>query len=507
VKRRQNLPQLAPLCKNEPPEVGLAPDRATAPRPSLEETILIQMFPSRRLVLAAALLGSVAAGTVAAAGPQDLQSTVYEAKRSVLPALVHIQPILEVYRAGEREKMAVTGSGVILSEDGYVLTNNHVVERAERVTCTLHDQQVVEAELVGRDAFTDLAVIRLDLEEVNGPLQPARLGSSADLEAGQFVMALGSPLGLSRSISLGVISTVERYFQENQSPDGTITGTFNTWIQTDAAINPGNSGGPMVNLHGEVIGINARAIPVFGENLGFAIPIDLAKEVATKLIEDGKVERSWIGVTWQHLEAAPGLVHAPDGQGALVGSVVAGSPASEVGLQPGDVVVALDGRPVVAKHEEELPSLRKWIADLPVGREVAVEFYREEEVQRGTLVTQPLEDPQGTELEIKVWGFTVRSITEEVARLFRLEGRSGVLVTGVKPDSFAFEAGLRRGDIIRRMEEQEVPSLRVFEQRVNRLVEVQKAPILVEMTRGNRINFALLDPVYSRREPGAGGRR
>jgi serine protease Do len=300
---------------------------------------------------------------------------------------------------------------------------------------------------------------------------------------------------------------VERYFPESQSPDGTVTGTFNTWIQTDAAINPGNSGGPMVNLRGEVIGINARAIPVFGENLGFAIPIDLAKEVAGKLIETGEVARSWIGVTWQHLEAAPGLVKAPEGRGALVGSVVVGSPAADMGLEPGDVVVALAGRPVAAKHEEELPGLRKWIADLPVGDEVAIEFYREQEIHQGVLLTQPLEDPQGTELEIKVWGFTVRSITEEVARLFRLEGRSGVLVTGVKPDSFAFEAGLRRGDIIRRMEEQDVPNLRVFEQRVNRLVEVQRAPILVEMTRGSRINFALLDPVYSRREGGKGGRR
>ncbi len=459
------------------------------------------------LVVSLAFLASPigAAGAVTA----ELQEKVLQAKRKVTPALVHIQPILEIYRAGEREKMAVTGSGVIISADGYVLTNNHVVAHAEQVTCTLHNQQEVSAELIGRDAFTDLAILKLNMDEVEGELQPATLGSSANLEAGQFVMALGSPLGLSRSISLGVISTVDRYFPESQFPDGTTTGTFNTWIQTDAAINPGNSGGPMVNLQGEVVGINARAIPIFGENLGFAIPIDLVKEVAERLIRDGKLVRSWIGVSWQHLEAAPGLVQAPRGQGALVGSVVAGSPASDVDLQPGDVVVSMDGRPVLARHEEQLPSLRKWIADLPVGHQTRFKFYREDQLLEGTMVTQEWEDPQGTELEIKAWGFTIRSITDEVARIFRLDGRSGVLVTGVKPNSFSFEAGLRPGDIIRRMEEQEVPNLRVFEQRVRRLVESGKRSVLIESIRGSRLSFTLLRPVYNDKDDaseGAGGR-
>jgi serine protease Do len=426
----------------------------------------------------------------------ELQQSVFGAKQKVVPALVHIQPILEVYRSGERGQVAVTGSGVIISEEGYVLTNNHVVEKARRVTCTLWDQQTVSAELVGLDVFTDLAVIRLNLEELEGELQPARLGHSADLEEGQFVMAMGSPLGLERSISLGVISTVGRYFPEARGPDGTPTGMFNTWIQTDAAINPGNSGGPLVNLDGEVVGINARAIPVFGENLGFAIPIDLAREVSAQLIESGEVIRSWIGVSWQHLDAAPGLVQSPGNRGALVGSVVSGSPAAELGLEPGDVVVRLGDRDVEARHEEQLPRLRKWIADLPVGAEVEVDYLRNEAVRHGSVVTQQMEDPQGSELEIKAWGFTARSITEEVARQRRLDNRSGVLVTGVKPDSFAFEGGLRAGDIIRRMQTQEVPNLRVFEQRVRRLVEAQKSPVLLESMRGRSIYFALLQPSY-----------
>jgi serine protease Do len=448
--------------------------------------------PGRRF--AALTLVLLGAGPAAAA--RDLQDAINQAKDRVLPALVHVQPVLEVYRAGEKGKIAVTGSGVIFSEEGYVLTNNHVVDRAQRVLCTLADQQEVRAAVVGRDVWTDLAVVRLDLAQVEGTLRPAALGVSADLEAGQFVIAMGSPLGLARSISFGVISTVERYFPEARDEEGAPTGAFNTWIQTDAAINPGNSGGPLVNLRGEVIGINARAIPIFGENLGFAIPIDLAKEVAAQLIAHGKVDRSWIGLSWQHLEAASGLVPDADGRGALVASVVAGSPASEVGLEPGDVVLSIDGRALEGRFEEQLPRTRKWIADLPVGQEVDVVWLRRGQERRGRFTPVALEEAQDVELEVKPWGFTARGINDDLARQLRLEDRHGVLVTGVRPNSIAFEAGLRPGDLIRRLEGQPVPNLRVFEQRVSRLIESQKPQVLVEVRRGQAFNWRLLEPIY-----------
>jgi len=442
-------------------------------------------------VLAAAAL---AFAPSALGKPRDLQDTIYEAKSRVMPALVHIQPVLEVYRSGEKGKMAVTGSGVIISEDGYVLTNNHVVQRAKQVTCTLADQQEVS-----RDVFTDLAVIRLNLDEVKGPIAFANLGRSADLEAGQMVMAMGSPLGLARSISLGVISTVDRYFPEARAIDGTLTGTFNTWIQTDAAINPGNSGGPLVNLQGEVIGINARAIPVFGENLGFAIPVDLAREVVEELLANGEVRRSWIGVSWQHLGAAPALAATPERKGALVASVVEGSPADEMGLAPGDVVLSVDAEPLTASHEEQLPHLRKWISDLPVGHSANVVYVRDGDEHHGTLVTRQLEDLETAEVEIREWGFTARTISEEMSRQLRLEDRNGALVTGVKPASFASEAGLRPGDIIQRMDDQEVPGLRVLEQRSQRLIEAERPQVLLEVSRGRTLNFILLEPSYGSR--------
>ncbi|MGD8376780.1 MAG: trypsin-like peptidase domain-containing protein [Acidobacteriota bacterium] len=454
-------------------------------------------------VLAVAILG----GAAGQAYPRDLQAAVDDARDRVLPALVHIQPVLEVYRAGEKGKVAVTGSGVIFSREGHVLTNNHVVENAQRVICTLADQQEVRADLVGRDPWTDLAVIQLDLDAVEGTIRPAELGSSRDLRAGQFVIAMGSPLGLARSISLGVVSTVERYFPEARDQDGTPTGTFNTWIQTDAAINPGNSGGPLVNLDGEVIGINARAIPVFGENLGFAIPIDLAREVAADLITRGKVERSWIGVSWQHLEAAPGLVRDAGGRGALVASVVAGSPADQAGLRPGDVVVSVKGKELRARYEEQLPALRKWLADLPAGEEVDLVYLRGGEPVQALLTPVSLEDTEELELEVKAWGFTARSVSEEMARQLRMEDRLGVMVTGVKPNSYAFEAGLRPGDLIRRLDDQPVPSLRVFEQRARRLIESRKGQILFEVRRGTVLNWRLLEPIYDGDDAGTGAGR
>ena len=315
---------------------------------------------------------------------------------------------------------------------------------------------------------------------------------------------MGSPLGLARSISLGVVSTVDRYFPEARDQDGTPTGTFNTWIQTDAAINPGNSGGPLVNLRGEVVGINARAIPIFGENLGFAIPIDLAKEVTAQLIAHGHVQRSWIGVSWQHLEAAPGLVNRANGRGALVASVVSGSPANELGLEPGDVVLTLAGRRLQARHEEQLPDLRKWIADLPVGEELEAVYLRRGEERHGILAPAELGSTEEVELEVKAWGFTARALSEELARMLRLEDHQGVLITGVKPNSFAFEAGLRSGDIVRRLDGQPVPSLRVFEQRARRLIEARKPEILFEVRRGRNLNWRLLEPAYDEDIPEAG---
>ncbi|HET6373884.1 MAG TPA: trypsin-like peptidase domain-containing protein [Candidatus Polarisedimenticolia bacterium] len=424
------------------------------------------------------------------------QARIFEARDHVLPALVHIQPVLEVYRAGEKGKVAVTGSGVIFSPEGYILTNTHVVGRAQRLTCTLFNHEEVEARLIGVDPLSDLAVIKIDMAKAGAGVRHAAMGDSSTLQAGQVVMALGSPLGLARSLTLGVISSLDRYFPESQLPTGAVTGTYNTWIQTDAAINPGNSGGPLVNLAGEVIGINARAIPVFGENLGFAIPINLAKEVAAELITRGQIARSWVGVTWQQLKGLGEHFGVEEDQGAVVGNVARGSPAEEAGLRAGDVVTSIDHQPVTLRFEEELPRLQKMIADIPVGKSIGVGFIREGKHAEASLVTRERPNAEGDELESSAWGFTVQQITEEIAQALRLADLKGVIISGVKPNSFADEAGLRRNDIIQSIEGREIEGLQQYRQVYDDLVAERRGRLLIIVRRGKLRTFHVLQPAY-----------
>jgi serine protease Do len=430
----------------------------------------------------------------AAAPPPDMQQRIFAARDRVMPALVHIEPILEVFRMGEKGRVAVTGSGVIFTADGYVLTNDHVVENVTRVTCTLSDQQEVAADLVGRDPLTDLAVLKL-----RGDGQPwphAELGDSDSLQVGEYVLAMGSPLGLSRSLSVGVISSLNRYIPESQLPSGSPTGLYNTWIQTDAAINPGNSGGPLVSLEGEVIGINARAVTIFGENIGFAIPVNLAREVSRNLIDSGEVTRSWVGVHWQSVKSLTsffGLTDRPR-QGVVVGSVVRGSPAEEAGLQAGDIVLEYDGAPVNIWLEEQLPAFEKRIADTPVDREVPVVILRDGSEQRFALVTRRRAKTEGNEKENREWGFTVREITEELARDLNLLTVSGVIVSGVKPGSFAAEAGLRPGDQVIGMDDLEIEDLEHWSQLYQQALEEERQRVLITVRRGPAQYFFVLQP-------------
>jgi serine protease Do len=447
--------------------------------------------------LAAAILILAAAPSLLHAS-SGYQRVLFRARDRVLPALVHITPILEVYRAGRQEKMAVTGSGVIISADGYVITNNHVVENARRVTCTLSDRQEAEAEIVGSDPLSDIAVIKLDPSTVTGRLTPAKLGNSDALEVGEIVMAMGSPLGLARSVSMGVISSLNRYIPEGQLPSGEPTGRYNTWIQTDAAINPGNSGGPLVNLRGEVVGINARAIPIVGENLGFAIPINLAKEVIRQLIASGNISRAWIGVTWQELQPLASYLGVAPDHGAVVSSVVGGSPAAEAELQAGDVVMVFDNRPIVARYEEDLPSLQKLIADTPIGKTVDVIYLRDGHHALTQLTTRQQPKIEAKEVECREWGFTAQELTEETARAMKLEDHRGVLVSGVRDDSFAEDAGVRHGDIVRAIDEKPVEDLEGFRQSCKALTDARAEKILVQVRRGRVVNFHLMKPSYKK---------
>ncbi|HXI03538.1 MAG TPA: trypsin-like peptidase domain-containing protein [Candidatus Saccharimonadales bacterium] len=449
-----------------------------------------------------ACAGLLQIGPAAAAVSRE-QQAVFDARDRVLPALVHIEPVLDVFRAGEQQKQAVTGSGFIISSDGYVVTNNHVVEKARRVTCTLSSRQELEAKLVGRDPLTDLAVLKIDPAAVKGGLASVTMGDSDKLEVGEFVLAMGSPLGLARSVSLGVISSLNRYFPEGQLPSGAPTGRYNTWIQTDAAINPGNSGGPLVDMDGRVIGVNARAITVIGENLGFAIPINLAKEVVRQLIEKGVVHRSWIGIVWQELQPLADYLGVPPERGAVVASVASGSPAAAAWSPAGDVVMSIGGKPVVGQFADDLPGLQKMIADTPIGAEVEVTFLRNRETKTAKLVTREQPNVEGTEAECREWGFTVQELTDDMARAMQIDEHSGVVISGIRNDSVAERAGLQVGDLLRELEARKVDNIAAFRDICSSLGEARKARILAVVSRGQILAWHVLKPVYGE-ESGSG---
>ena len=262
----------------------------------------------------------------------DLQSSLLRVQRDAQTALVNIQPVTETFSRGEKRKRSSVGSGFLVDLDGHIVTNYHVAGRAKRVMVTLFNKERVEAEIVGEDPSTDLAVIKIPKDLVTAyKMKPLRFGDSDRLEVGEFVMALGSPLALARTMTFGVVSNKDRYLPEGMSlPTGERTGDFNTWIQTDAAINPGNSGGPLINLAGEVIGVNARGA-MFADNIGFAIPAATATAVSRALIAEGQVRRSYAGLSFQSLQDWEALFGLEEPGGVLVASVEPGGPAQAAG--------------------------------------------------------------------------------------------------------------------------------------------------------------------------------
>jgi serine protease Do len=419
----------------------------------------------------------------------NLQQHIFQAKNKVMPALVHIEPVRTIFSTGERRHALVTGSGFVFSKEGYILTNHHVVENAEKVSCTLSDKKKYSAKIIGSDPSTDVAVIQLNLEEFDGDSLPyVRLGNSDSLEVGQIVLALGSPLGLSRSVSMGVISSIDRYFEDN----GRMVSPFNLWIQTDAAINPGNSGGPLINLDGQVVGINARGV-FLAENLGFAIPINLAHEVAEKLIGGEPVQRSWIGVELQSIKDVREYLRNPGLQGALVDNLDPTSPAEKAGIQPGDIITAINEVGVNATYEEDLPAIRKIISDLPVSQTVSISIWRDGKTKNFKL--KPQEEPfqYQPEFECEEWGMVVKGITRLIFQTHGLEDYDGVYISAVKNGELAERAGLRAGDIIRSVNRRQVFKKTDFEALYDELSESQPDFIFFEVMRQSTPYFAAIN--------------
>lgn len=431
-------------------------------------------------------------GTIPAAAISQYQQEIYTARDRILPALIHIQPVVIDYITGREKKHSVVGSGVIFTKDGYAVTNYHVAGRAERIICTLHDREQVPAKLIGGDPATDLAVIKLDLSEYPGTIHPAKFGNYKDLQVGQTVLALGSPLALSRSLSKGVISTLNRFFPGTiRLPSGEKTGKYNTWLQTDAAINPGNSGGPLVNLDGEVIGINTRGV-FFAENIGFSIPVDIVKSVTKELMAHGRVDRGWIGVHAQPLQDLESFFGTETNRGVLIASVDPGSPADQAGLKAGQIILKYNGQDVSARFEEELPQFYQTIAQSPIGKEVEVVLHNGED-QVVKVVPRLLGNLQGDDFDFEEWGFTAKGITNQMALDDRLEDTLGVYVTNSAMAGAAYSGGLLRGDVIEEVNNKKVNNLDELKLMYDEFKEQEKVLLTINRRDSRRLVLIKLD--------------
>ncbi len=364
------------------------------------------------------------------------------------------------------------GSGVIISKDGYILTNNHVVEGAQEITVTLADEHEYKAELIGRDPKTDLAVLKINADK---DLPSATLGNSESLKVGDWVVAIGNPFGLNHTVTSGIVSAKGRVIG---------AGPYDDFIQTDASINPGNSGGPLFNLKGEVIGINTAIIPQ-GQGIGFAIPVNTAKPLIPQLVDHGEITRGYLGVNIQSL--TPDLASAlgiDNSQGALVADVVPDSPAEKSGILRGDIIVGFDGAAIKDSHE-----LPVKVAATPVGEEAKVQILRDGQKKEITVKVGKLESDtmllgDASEHGQGKWGLQLHELNPQLEKQLGIDTEKGVAVVGVEPGSSADEAGVRQGDVIIEVNKKPVASIDDVKEQISESKNKDRLLLLVKRQDG-----------------------
>jgi serine protease Do len=368
------------------------------------------------------------------------------------------------------------GSGFIIDRDGYIVTNNHVVDGADTITVVLKDETEYPAKVIGRDPVTDIALIKI---EAKGNLPTVVLGSSADLKVGEWVTAIGSPFGLQYTVTAGIVSAKGRAIG---------SGPYDDFIQTDASINPGNSGGPLINMKGEVVGINTMII-AGGQGIGFAIPIDMVKGIVKQLKTSGEVTRGWLGVTIQDLKGDLAGYYGVKGKtGVLVAGVVPGDPADQAGIKPRDIITGVNGQAVNTSHD-----LTSLAANLGVGDKAKVTILRngesktlEVQVGKRPLTMASVSENVQKEKEGE-YGFSVTDVTPELARRYNLDDAAGVMVVGVAPRSKADAAGIQQGDLIIEINHQNVASVKDFKNLIGQHKNADGINLLVK-----RMNAGLM---------------
>lgn len=368
------------------------------------------------------------------------------------------------------------GSGFIISKDGYIVTNNHVIKGADQIKVIFHDKTEHDAEIVGTDPMTDLALIKVDAKD----LQPLKFGKSSDAAIGSWVVAIGSPFGLEQTVTAGIISAKGRIIG---------SGPYDDFIQTDASINPGNSGGPLLNLDGEVIGINT-AIVRSGQGIGFAIPSDLATGIIDQLIDTRQVSRGWMGVAIQNV--TPELAEyygIKETGGVYVAKVYEDNPAHEAGIQTGDIIVEVNGEKIDTSRD-----LTITIANLKVDETVDVKIIREgkEQTVKVKLGKRPDQDPEvlASLNEFDSFGFKFKEMDADTARQLGYPAEiKGLIVTEIQPDSPAEGSGVRAGDLLMELNRQRITDLKSYNGVLSRIEKGRTAQLLFR--RGNSHVFVV----------------
>ncbi len=421
---------------------------------------------------------------------EALQDIFIGLAEKVKPSVVNIAPASDGQaaregphgsrREGPNTPIPGSGSGVIISKDGFILTNNHVVGDAESVEIRLSDKTKFTGKVVGKDPDTDLALLKI---EAGRALPVVPFGDSSKIKVGQWAIAVGNPFGLDRTLTIGVISALGR---ENVN-----LSRYEDFIQTDASINPGNSGGPLFNVRGEVIGINT-AIINFAQGIGFAIPSNMAQSVMAQLMSKGKVTRGWLGVGIQPLtEELAGPFGVKEGEGVLVNEVFAEDPAGKAGILPGDIILTVEGKPV------DTPStLARLIAGFSPSEEVSVVVLRDG--QKKIFSVALVEKKGETETAVveraeEALGLTVQQATPELLERFKIKKEeTGVLISKVEPGSASEAEGLKEGDLIKELNREEVATPEAFGNALKKAKNQET--VLLRVIRENRAFFVVLRP-------------
>ncbi len=417
----------------------------------------------------------------------DLRQVISRAKSEVFPALIFVKPIVEDYGSGEKKQQEVFGSGVIISADGYAVTNWHVVDKAVTINCVLCDKRQVPTELIGSDRDTDLALLKLPTPAEGAPYPCARLADGTTLQEGDFVMALGSPFGFQRSISLGIVSNAERYlgFETEYK--------FNTWIQTDAAINPGNSGGPLIDTQGRIVGINT--LGVSGTGLGFSIPAFMVKDIVARLKQNGRVIRAYTGLRLQAIRDFYSNTFLDSDHGVLVTGVEENSPAAAAGIKSGDILLTIGGTPVEGTYAEMLPEIWRRLADLPADKPAPLQLRRGSQTLQVNVTPEDKGRLEGEDCDCRRWNMTLKEINKyRTPSLYYLTPK-GVYIQGTKYPGNAASAGLARQDIVVKIDNKTVETIadvkKVYEQIMQDQQREKK--VMFEVLRSGLRKWIVLD--------------